>query len=67
MAARITAAQARALGIDPKVGRTRTTQRAAKGFPYRTQCTTCATIFDTRAAEDRHVNETRHGNYRLLP
>lgn len=67
MTVRITAAQARALGVDPKIGRTRTVKRAVKGTPYHTQCVTCGEEFTIQAAEDRHLAATRHFRYRLLP
>jgi len=65
MVARITAAQARKLGIDPALGAKRRVTRTAKG-PYLTRCTTCGEVFTTRTAEDNHLNQTRHGNYRLI-
>lgn len=67
MVARITAAEARKLGIDPKVGRTRTTSRTAKGVKYHTRCIQCSEEFTVQAAEDRHVDETRHTRYELIP
>jgi hypothetical protein len=62
MAARLTEAEARALGITVKAGRTRTTRRTAKG-PYWTRCVTCGTVFETAASEDRHVAETDHRRF----
>lgn len=64
MTVRITAAQAKALGIDTKLGAKRRVRRTAKG-EYHTECKTCGEVFTTSAAEDRHVNETRHANYLL--
>ena len=66
MVARITAAEARKLGIDPKVGRTRTTRRTAKGVEYRTRCCVCDEIFESRKAEDQHLERTQHARYALL-
>lgn len=66
MVARITAAEARKLGIDTKLGRTRTTSRTAKGVKYHTRCTKCGEEFTTQAAEDRHVDEFKHARYQLL-
>lgn len=64
MAARITAAQARKLGIEAPAGKVRT-RKTAKG-PYRTVCCACETEFHTEASETRHLNETGHGRYRLV-
>ena len=66
MPARITAAQAKALGIDVKPGRTRTTQRTVKGAPYHTRCVACDEVFTTMAAETRHVESTKHARYVLV-
>ena len=80
MPAHLTAAEARALGIDPKRGRAiarqaindvideargkRTTRKTAPG-PYRTVCHDCGEVFTTRAAEDRHVTDAQHWRYEL--
>lgn len=67
MTARITAAEARALGIDTKAsGKVRTTRRTVKGAPYHTVCCICSAEFYTQAAEDRHLKETSHARYRLV-
>lgn len=65
MAARITAAQARKLGIDPSIGKKRRVRRTARG-PYLTKCKACGEVFTSRADEDRHLDETRHTNYLLI-
>ena len=62
--ARITAAQARALGIDAPKAKQRTTRKEATG-PYRTRCTTCGEEFTSMAAEDRHVTDTLHARYAI--
>jgi hypothetical protein len=67
MVARITAAEAKRLGIETKVGRTRTTSRTAKGVKYHTICVECGEEFTVQAAEDRHVDDTRHARYALIP
>ena len=67
MTARITAAEARKLGIDvPAAKKTRTTRRTVKGAPYFTICKACGMEFRTVASEDRHLNETRHARYELV-
>ena len=67
MIARISAAEARALGIDTdeKPSRKRTTRRTARG-PYRTICIDCGEVFTTQAAETRHVDATRHCRFDLI-
>lgn len=65
MAAHLTAAQARKLGIDTTLGAKRRVRRTAKG-PYLTKCKACGEVFDSRAAEDRHLDETRHYRYELI-
>lgn len=54
MAARLTAAEARAIGLDVKPTRARTTRKVAKGR-YHTTCHTCGEHFMTIASEDRHL------------
>lgn len=68
MPAHLSAGQARALGLvqSPRNDAQRKTRREASG-PYLTRCVTCHQEFDTRAAEDRHVNQTRHARYEALP
>jgi hypothetical protein len=61
---KMTHQQAEALGIVPRK-KTRTTRRTAKG-PYHTVCTTCDEQFHTIASEDRHLEETKHRNYRIV-
>jgi hypothetical protein len=64
--ARLTAAEARAIGITASAStRGRTTRRVARG-PYRTTCTRCGATFHTQAAEDRHLTATRHTRYQLV-
>jgi hypothetical protein len=69
-AVHLSRAEAEVLGVlagtrpDPKPSRRRP-RRTAPG-PYRTVCAYCAEVFDTRAGEDRHVDETRHGRYDLI-
>lgn len=67
MPAHLTPAQARALGIDTPATRTRAPKdrRTADG-PYLTECADCGERFITRAAEDRHVRDTRHARYQLV-
>lgn len=65
---RMTTAQARKLGIDlsqAKPAKVRT-RRTVRGEAYHTVCVACGEEFHTAAAEDRHVNETPHRNYRLV-
>jgi hypothetical protein len=64
MTARLTAAEARALGLAPSSSRSRTTRRSAPG-PYRTTCHTCSTFFASQADEDRHLDATGHPRYTL--
>lgn len=65
MVTRITAAQARALGVDPKLGSKRRVRRTAKG-PYHTRCKVCQEDFHRQVDEDRHLAETGHKNYLLV-
>jgi len=64
----MTAAEFRKLGVTGEVrqAKVRTTGRVAKGAPYHTICKVCGEIFHTQASEDRHLEETKHGNYRLV-
>lgn len=64
MTVRLTAAQARALGVEAK-GKVRR-RTTVKGEPYHTICTTCRTEFHTQAAEDRHLVDTRHARFELV-
>jgi predicted NodU family carbamoyl transferase len=65
VAAHLTTAQARKLGLLDEARAKRTTRRAAPG-PYHTVCVLCREEFRTRAAEDRHVDETQHPRYALV-
>ena len=67
MIARMTAAQARAAGIDLSTARPAKvrTRRVAKGH-YHTRCHTCGDEFNTMAAEDRHLNDTGHRRYAIV-
>ena len=63
MAAHLTAAQARALGIDVPAPRPRPTRKAlARGRQVST-CHDCGEQFTTDAAETRHVAATFHARY----
>jgi len=65
MAVHVTAAQARALGVDTKLGAKRRVSRTAKG-PYLTRCVACDEVFTQRSDEDKHLDRTGHRNYRLI-
>lgn len=68
MAVELTAAQARKLGLDLTGARkapVRTTRRVAKGA-YHTVCHDCGEEFHTSAAEDRHLENTKHARYQLV-
>lgn len=64
MTGKLTEREAAALGLIPKKAPRRTRQEA--GGPYHTICLECAQQFVTIASEDRHLNETRHVNYRVV-
>jgi hypothetical protein len=68
MTAHITAAQARAAGIDvPAAKKKRSTRRTVKGAPYHTVCKACGFESRTQAAEDRHLDENPgHCRYELV-
>jgi len=69
MTARISAKEAKALGLsapDAKPAKKRTTRKTGSG-PYHTRCKTCGEEFTTAASEDRHVHETHHARYELVP
>lgn len=68
MSVHLTPEQARKLGIDvkQKVKRRTTGKHVAAAECSNTRCCTCGEIFETIAAEDRHVNETRHGRYEAV-
>ncbi len=64
-AARLTRAEARRLGLDGKGAPLPSPRRSPRRRPaepkdYRTVCKDCALVFTSIAAEDRHVDETRH-------
>lgn len=65
MTVRMSEREARRAGLTaPKP---RTTRKTAPREPGTTsRCVTCGQVFATVAAEDRHVNETRHGRYEVL-
>jgi hypothetical protein len=66
MAVHLTAAQARALGVDAKA-KARTTRRTARGAPYFTVCKACGFESRTQAAEDRHLAANPgHCRYELV-
>ena len=69
MTVHMTAAEFRALGregqdVDVQPAKVRV-RRTAKG-PYHTVCRACSMEFNTKAAEDRHVVETRHARYEMV-
>jgi hypothetical protein len=65
-AARMSAAEARRLGIvGAPPARKRTTRKEAHG-PYRVRCVTCRETFATGAAETRHHEATGHNRYELV-
>ena len=67
MTARLSAAEAKALGLtSTSAAKKRTTRRTAKGGPYHTRCRTCGEEFTTAASEDRHVHDTHHVRYDLV-
>lgn len=65
----MTVAEARAAGLLDQVASARPvkvrSRRTAKG-PYFTVCTTCGDEFHTQAAEDHHLEETRHYRYEII-
>jgi len=64
--ARLSASEARRLGIDvPGATRVRRPRRTAHDEPYGTRCHDCGESFASMAAEDRHLNETRQLRYEL--
>src|SRR4029077_7244607 len=63
-AVHLTAAQARALGVDTPV-KAKTTRKVAAG-PYWSRCKSCAVEFTSYASEDRHVKEFHHARYDTL-
>ena len=74
MIARLTPAQARALGIDatgggdnPKPKRKRTRRTEPVNGQYRSICHDCAEVFTSYAAETRHVDEKHHARFSTIP
>jgi hypothetical protein len=68
MAAHLTRAEARALGIDATgkaVDPAPTKPRRRKRDPYRTECFDCGQVFTIAAAETRHLENTGHCRYQL--
>lgn len=65
MSVHLTLEQARKLGIDvkQKVKRRTTGKHVARAECSNTRCCTCGEVFETTAAEDRHVTEARHARY----
>lgn len=61
-AVRVTAGEARRLGIDVPSTQ-RSTHKVARA-PYHTRCMACGAVFTTQAAEDRHV-DTQGGHLRF--
>lgn len=76
MTVRLTAAQAKALGVFdqgdpdtfPDLGKPkRTTRRTVRGDPYFTRCRACGFESRTLAAEDRHLAANpEHRRYELV-
>jgi uncharacterized C2H2 Zn-finger protein len=67
--AHISAKEAKRLGIvatDPAPKAKVKVRRTAAG-PYHTECARCGEEFHTQASETRHVVETHHARYRLVP
>ena len=63
MAARLTEAEARKLGITvPARSRAKKSRAVVKG-PWHIRCWTCKVEFHGEAAEDRHLKETHHARY----
>jgi len=65
--ARLTPAEARALGIDVPAAKKKRTTKHTGGGKYHTKCKTCDEEFTTAAAEDRHVHDAHHVRYELIP
>jgi hypothetical protein len=64
--ARLTAAEARALGLPAPRSVPRSTRKAVTGEPYWSRCKTCDEEFTTIAAEDRHLKATKHARFEIL-
>jgi len=64
--ARLSVAEAKALGLTSAAkGKKRTTRKTGRG-PYHTRCRTCHVEFTTAASEDRHVHDTHHVRFELV-
>jgi len=66
VSARLTTAEARALGLSVPEARARTTRKEVTGIPYWSRCHTCDEVFTTVASEDRHLTATHHSRYSVL-
>jgi hypothetical protein len=66
VSARLTTAEARALGLPAPRSAPRTTRRTVKGAKYLTRCKTCGEEFTTVASEDRHLKATHHARYDIV-
>lgn len=69
MVARLSASEARRLQLPQgPAGRqpAKTRQRKVAKGAYHTACISCGVEFNTRAAEDRHLDETHHARYELV-
>jgi hypothetical protein len=66
VSARLTAAEARALGLPAPGPAPRTTRKEVTGVPYHSRCCTCDEQFTTMAAETRHLDATDHYRYDVL-
>ena len=64
MTARLSAAEAKALGLTKPVAKPRTTRKTGRG-PYRTRCVACGVEFTTVASESRHL-APGHNRFELL-
>lgn len=64
MAARLTPAEAKALGLAPTARKKQTGKRARAA--YWSRCVTCDEEFRTEAAEERHLIATHHARYEMV-
>jgi hypothetical protein len=55
VAARLSPAEARRLGLIPPPSGSARNRKVARA-PYHTRCMRCGAVFTTQAAEDRHVD-----------
>jgi hypothetical protein len=65
MPIKLTPAQAKALGLETKT-KIRRTRKAVTGEPYHSRCVACGDEFRSIAAEDRHVDDTKHARYEVV-